>query len=114
MVARLQDTPRGRYYRLRGATLEPRVDEGPDDVEGRDPDRDDATGAARRVSRGDRPSRRCAFRGPPRKEGAGPAIRSRGPHPRASDRQAGVREWGCDDLLVRRHGRPPAVPRTAP
>src|SRR5438094_636318 len=114
LVSRLRDPARRSRHRLRGATLEPRADEVPAHVERGDPDRDDATGAALGLPGGDRPSRRCAVLRPPRQEGEGPPVRSRGPDPRPPDRQAGVRERGRDDLLVRRHGRPPAVPRTAP
>src|SRR3989442_9616905 len=110
LVSRLRAPARGGRHRLRGAALEPRVDEVPAHVEGGDPDRDDATGAALGVSSSDRPSRRCAVRGPPWPEGPGPAVRSRGPDPRTPDRQPGVRERGRDDLLVRRYGGPPPVP----
>src|SRR2546426_800119 len=44
LVSRLRDSARGSRHRLRGATLEPRVDEVPAHVERGDPDRDDATG----------------------------------------------------------------------
>src|SRR5712692_9024243 len=113
LVSRLRDAARGGRYRLRGAPLESRLDEIPVDVERGDPYRDDAAGAARGVPRGDRPPRRCTVRGPPWEEGPGPAVQSRGPDPRPSHREAGVRERGRDDLLVRRHGGPPALPRTA-
>src|SRR2546421_506261 len=76
LVSRLRDTARRSRHRLRGAALEPRVDEVPAHVERGDPDRDDATGAARGVPGGNRPSRRCPVRGPPRQEGPGPAVRS--------------------------------------
>src|SRR3989441_10188826 len=113
LVPRLRDPARGGRHRLRGAAVESRVDEISASLERRDPDRDDATGAARGVPGGYRPSRRCAFRRAPREEGTGPAVRSRGPNPRTSDRQTGVRERCGDDLLVRGHGGPPALPRTA-
>src|SRR5439155_10553497 len=114
LVSRLRNPPRRSQHRLRGATLEPREDEVPAHVDGEDPDRDGATGAALGLPGGDRPSRRCAVLRPPRQDGEGPAVRSRGPDPRPPDRQAGVRERGRDDLLVRGHGGPPAVPRIAP
>src|SRR5439155_1018824 len=85
LVSRLRDPARRSRRRLRGATLEPRVDEVPAHVEGGDPDRDDATGAALGLPGGDRPSRRCAVLRPPRQEGEGPAVRSRGPDPRPPD-----------------------------
>src|SRR3989449_4565340 len=113
LVSGLRDTARRGRYRLRGAALEPRVDEIPADIGRGDPDRDDATGAARGVPRGDRPSRGRAVRRPPREEGARAPVRPRGADPRTSGGQAGVRERGRDDLLVRRHGGPPAFPRTA-
>src|SRR5207245_4291064 len=58
------------------------------------------------------PSRRCAVLRPPRQEGEGPSVQSRGPNPRPPDRQAGVWERGRDDLRVRRDGGRPSVPRT--